>query len=147
MRRFTLPASSLTQSSSHTWEWVGMTRTARGTVDKPGVNVTQKAALNRQILAQSWGRWLHRLRQKADLAGVAVVRVSAQNTSRRCHACGHTAPENRDNQAVFECVSCGHRDHADTNAARNILAAGLAVTGRGGPDGPCEASTGQPLAA
>ncbi|WP_030437040.1 RNA-guided endonuclease InsQ/TnpB family protein [Actinoplanes subtropicus] len=49
----------------------------------------------------------------------------------RCHDCGHIARKNRENQAVFRCVACGHADHADVNAAKNILAAGLAVTGRG----------------
>ena len=38
----------------------------------------------------------------------------------------------RKSQAEFACTGCGHRDNADVNAANNILAAGLAVTGRGG---------------
>ncbi len=63
----------------------------------------------------------------------AMAKITAQVTDRRrftsqqCRACGHTATENRDSQAVFRCVSCGHRDHADANAAKNILARGLAI--------------------
>ncbi|MFJ2031966.1 zinc ribbon domain-containing protein [Streptosporangium sp. NPDC087985] len=37
----------------------------------------------------------------------------------------------RESQAVFACATCAHREHADVNAAKNIKAAGLAVSGRG----------------
>ncbi|MHB1757787.1 MAG: zinc ribbon domain-containing protein [Leptospirillum sp.] len=54
-----------------------------------------------------------------------VLRVDPRHTSQTCAACGHVSPENR-SQAVFRCVSCGHMDHADLNAAKNILRAGHA---------------------
>jgi len=105
-----------------------MTRSARGTVEQPGRNVRQKAGLNRGILANAWGRLVHRLEQKAP---GRMEKVEAAYTSQRCHACGHVAPGNRESQAVFRCVACGQTAHADVNAALNI-AAGRAVTARGG---------------
>jgi putative transposase len=87
-----------------------------------------KAGLNRGILASCWGTLARRLEQKAAASGAAVVFVDPHFTSQRCRMCGHTASENRESQAVFRCVSCGHSDHADANAARNILARGLALT-------------------
>ena len=111
-----------------------MTRSARGTTEAPGRNVAAKSGLNREILVRRWGLFARRLCEKATLAGVVMAKVNAVNTSRRCHACGHVAAENRKNQAVFGCVACGHVAHADVNAALNILAAGRAVTAQGEAD-------------
>jgi len=86
-----------------------------------------KAGLNRAILAQGWGRFLRRLEDKAGASGVTVVWVNPAYTSQQCRACGHVAKENRESQAVFSCVACGYEDHADRNAAENILARGLAL--------------------
>jgi putative transposase len=57
-----------------------------------------------------------------------VIAVNPRHTSQRCSACGHVAPDNRSKQ-LFACVSCGFTEHADINAARNILRAGLAQCG------------------
>ncbi len=104
-----------------------MTRSARGTRECPGTNVTQKRGLNREIARQGWGLLITRLRHKA-LGRLEFV--PAAYTSQRCSHCGHVAPENRKSQAVFECVACGAGPcNADVNAARNI-AAGRAVTAR-----------------
>jgi putative transposase len=126
-----------------------MVRSARGTVAAPGVNVAQKRGLNRAISAQGWSMIRRRLTDKAATCAVVVVAVDPKHTSQRCAACGHTSPDNRENQAVFGCRSCGHHANADVNAAVNILAAGLAVTARGGTprsQGPDETRT-QPVAA
>jgi putative transposase len=105
-----------------------MTRTARGTVEQPGIKVAQKRGLNRSISRSGWGLLAARLQHKA--LG-RVEQVPAAYTSQRCCACGHVAPENRKSQAVFQCEACNAGPcHADVNAARNI-AAGRAVTARG----------------
>ncbi len=97
-----------------------MMRSARGTVEKPGTNVAAKSSLNRSIGDVAWGTLVTLIREKAACAARVVVSVNPRNTSRTCAECAHVAPENRDG-VRFVCVACGHRDHADVNAARNIL--------------------------
>ncbi len=105
-----------------------MTRSARGTVEQPGVRVAQKRGLNRAIRRSGWGLLAARLQHKAY---GRVEQIPAAYTSQRCSACGHVAPGNRQSQAVFQCEACTAGPcHADVNAARNI-AAGRSVTARG----------------
>lgn len=99
-----------------------MTRSAKGTVDEPGTNVGAKRGLNREILGCAWSQLITITSYKAAEAGRHVALVSARNTSRTCHACGHCSATNRRSQAVFVCEACGRSEHADINAARNILA-------------------------
>ncbi len=101
-----------------------MTRSARGTRETPGRNVRQKSGLNRSLLSQGWGIFLSFLDYKLARRGGRLVRVDPRNTSRTCFVCGHVSAENRPDQATFRCASCGHADHADVNAARNILRVG-----------------------
>lgn len=105
----------------------GMTRSAKGTVDNPGRNVSQKAGLNRSIAGESWGQLHEQLAYKTTERGGQVVVVPAHYTSQRCHRCGFTDPKNRKNQAAFACQNptCGWAGNADTNAAKNIHLAAL----------------------
>jgi transposase len=105
-----------------------MTRSAKGTREKPGRNVRAKAGLNRGILRSGWGLLVRRLAEKAP---GRVERISAAFTSQRCSACGQVDAMSRESQARFVCTACGFACNADVNAARNI-AAGHAVTARGG---------------
>ena len=71
------------------------------------------------------------LEYKLSWSGGKLILVDAKNTSRRCQTCGHVFKDNRKSQSSFCCVSCGHRDHADINAAKKIWAAGHAVSACG----------------
>lgn len=98
--------------------------------EQPGVFLpnggSAKSGLNRSISDAGWSQFLSILTNKAACAGRDVIAVNPTNTSRTCSSCGHVAAENRLTQAAFICMSCGHTAHADTNAAINILRAGLA---------------------
>jgi putative transposase len=80
-----------------------------------------KGTLNRRILDQGLGQLFTMLEAKASEHGRKVVRVDAKHTSQTCSACGAVDPENRQNQAEFRCLTCGHEENADHNAAKNVL--------------------------
>ncbi|YCH10274.1 zinc ribbon domain-containing protein [Arthrobacter sp. alpha11c] len=56
------------------------------------------------------------------------MRVNPADTSQSCGECGHVDAANRKGKD-FLCLSCGHHDDADINAAVNILRAGLVLRG------------------
>jgi putative transposase len=90
--------------------------------------VRAKAGLNRGILASAWGTLGRRLAEKGAASDVPVMFVDPKFTSQQCRVCGYISPGNRESQAEFRCIKCGHTDHADKNAACNILARGLLLT-------------------
>jgi putative transposase len=98
-----------------------MTASASGTVAEPGRRVRQKAGLNRAILNQGWGAFDRILTYKMEERGGRVVKTGPAFTSQTCSACGVVDARSRKSQASFECVACGHRDNADSNAAKNIV--------------------------
>nr|WP_078510354.1 RNA-guided endonuclease TnpB family protein [Streptomyces himastatinicus] len=108
-----------------------MTATASGTADRPGRNVRQKTGLNRAILDKCWFKLEMALLNAARRTGSRIVLVNPAYTSQTCNRCGHVDAKSRKSQAVFECTACGHRDHADVNAAKDQRDAGLAFSACG----------------
>jgi IS605 OrfB family transposase len=99
------------------------------------------AALGRSKLAKSlhdvgWGQFTAMLAYKADLYGRTVVRIDRWcPSSQQCSACGaKTGPKRQAGLKVraWTCSVCAAAHDRDVNAARNILAAGRAVTACGG---------------
>lgn len=104
-----------------------MSASGAGTVEAPGMNVRQKAGLNRGILDAAWGEFARQLTYKVEWRSGQVILVDPAYTSRTCRMCGHESAQNRKTQSVFSCVACGHTENADIHAAKNILAAGHAA--------------------
>ena len=104
-----------------------MSKSSKGTSEKHGKNVKAKSGLNKSILDQGWFEFRRQLEYKQSWRGGYVIAIPPQHTSQRCSCCGYVSRNNRQTQAKFECVECGHSENADINAARNILAAGHAV--------------------
>lgn len=119
-----------------------MTASAKGTVEQPGRKVSQKAGLNRAILAQGWGLLRQRTGHKAP---GRVEDVPAPFTSLRCSACGWIEKRSRKSQADFVCVSCGFTCNADENAATNVAAGqgGIPRPRRSAGAGGATAATGR----
>lgn len=104
-----------------------MSKSASGTVEHPGKNVSAKSGLNKSILDQGWYEFRRQLDYKSTWRGGKVVEVSPQYTSQRCSTCQHIDAANRQSQEKFACIKCHKKINADVNAAKNILAAGHAV--------------------
>lgn len=98
-----------------------MTKRAKPKQDINGKYITnkakQKSGLNKAILSKGWHCLELFTKYKAKQRDKVVFRVSASYTSQECANCGHTHPNNRKNQADFNCGSCGHIDNADRNAS------------------------------
>jgi putative transposase len=99
-----------------------MSRSAKGTLDKPGRRVKQKAGLNREILSAGLSMAHHMLAYKAVEAG---TRVHVSNTrqlkpSQRCAACWEIVPKTLA-QRVHVCTHCGHTAPRDQNSASVVL--------------------------
>jgi putative transposase len=104
-----------------------MTASAKGTRDSHGANVRQKAGLNRAILDGGWSRFVELATYKTAERGGRIVKVPAAYSSQTCAACGVVDTDSRQSQAKFACTACGHEDNADINAAKVLLALGLAA--------------------
>jgi putative transposase len=98
-----------------------MSASADGGGSAPVRNVNVRAGLNKSILDQGWAEFRRQLEYKLAAVGGRVIAVNPAFTSTTCRRCGHRAKGNRKTQAVFSCVACGHREHADVHAARVIL--------------------------
>jgi putative transposase len=104
-----------------------LSKSVKGTSEKPGKSVKAKSGLNRSILDASPYQMRRQLEYKTQWRGGLAFAVPPRNTSRRCPQCGFVSRENRKTQEKFVCVNCGFSSNADLVGAINIKEAGLAL--------------------
>ncbi|MCE4546350.1 zinc ribbon domain-containing protein [Caballeronia sp. PC1] len=93
--------------------------------------------LNRLISNMGRGFIEAKLKDLEERFGIRCTKVIAAYSSQTDSACGYVDKNNRTAQARFKCRWCGHRQHADVNAARNLVrrrSPGLTDTGRASRD-------------
>ncbi|MFG3690992.1 RNA-guided endonuclease InsQ/TnpB family protein [Micromonospora sp. NPDC047740] len=90
-------------------------------------NMLRNRRLARVISDAGWGQFRSMLEYKADWYGREVIPVDRWlPSSKTCSECGRINTTLELNVRVWTCPGCGVEHDRDINAARNILAAGLA---------------------
>ena len=82
--------------------------------------VTRQPPTSSYLYASNLGHIPKQIAWNAAKRGVAAIKVKSAYTSQECSVCHYVDRANRPNQQTFCCKVCGHRTHADLNAAANI---------------------------
>ena len=102
-------------------------------------NMVRNRTLAKAISDCGWGTFRAMLEYKAARYGRRVIVIDRwYPSSKTCSACGYLLASLSLKTRTWQCPSCGTRHDRDINAAKNILAAGLAVAG-GNPGHACGA--------
>jgi putative transposase len=100
--------------------------------------------LARVISDCGWGEFRRQLEYKCERYGRQLVVIDRwYPSSKTCSACGHLLASLNLSTRHWTCPECRARHDRDTNAAKNILAAGLAAA-RGNPGDACGADVRHP---
>jgi len=91
-------------------------------------NMVKNHKLALAISDASWSELVRQLEYKCDWYGRTFVKIDRWfPSSKRCGHCGHIVDKLPLNIREWDCPKCNTHHDRDINAAKNILAAGLAV--------------------
>jgi len=95
-------------------------------------NMVHNRSLAKAISDCGWGEFRRQLEYKAAKAGRHLIVIDRwYPSSKTCSACGYLLPSLSLSTRTWQCPSCRTLHDRDVNAAKNILAAGLAVSACG----------------
>ena len=92
----------------------------------------QNHCLAKSISDVGWGEFVRQLEYKAQWYGRTLVKIDKwYPSSKRCSHCGHVLQTLSLDERFWRCPECHTFHDRDINAAKNVLAAGLAVAACG----------------
>ena len=92
-------------------------------------NMQKNRCLSKSISDAGWSEFVRQLEYKARWYGRELIGIDRwYPSSKRCFDCGYTMPKMPLSVREWVCPECGSIHDRDINAARNVLAAGLAVS-------------------
>ena len=92
-------------------------------------NLVKNRKLALAISDASWGELVRQLEYKCDWYDRTLIKIDRWfPSSKRCGDCGHIVNKMPLNIREWDCPNCGMHHDRDINAAKNSLAAGLAVS-------------------
>lgn len=95
-------------------------------------NMQKNRCLAKSISDASWSEFVRQLEYKSRWYGRELIGIDRwYPSSKRCSDCGHTVKSLPLSVREWTCPECGSIHDRDINAARNVLAAGLAVSVHG----------------
>lgn len=95
-------------------------------------NMQKNHSLAKSISDAGWSEFVRQLEYKSLWYGRELVGIDRwYPSSKRCNDCGHTVKKMLLSVREWVCPECGSIHDRDINAARNVLAAGLAVSALG----------------
>lgn len=95
-------------------------------------NMVRNRKLSRVIYDVGWGELFRQLEYKSAWYGRDFLKIDRFcPSSKKCSCCGHVLDRLPLGARHWTCPACNAEHDRDVNAARNILAAGLAVTACG----------------
>ena len=100
-------------------------------------NMQKNRCLSKAISDAGWSEFVRQLKYKALWYGRELIGIDRwYPSSKRCSDCGYTMSKMPLNVRQWTCPECGSIHDRDINAARNVLAVGLAVSARGESGSP-----------
>ncbi|MFL5696703.1 MAG: RNA-guided endonuclease InsQ/TnpB family protein [Ktedonobacteraceae bacterium] len=95
-------------------------------------NMVQNHTLAKAISDVGWSEFVRQLAYKAEWYGRTLIKIDKfYPSSKRCFDCGHVLDSLALDIRHWTCPECGVQHDRDINAAKNVLAAGLAVSACG----------------
>jgi putative transposase len=108
-------------------------------------NMVKNHKLAKAISDVGWSELVRQIEYKSEWYDRTFVKIDKfYPSSKRCHDCGHILDSLTLDIRMWTCPECGVVHDRDHNAAKNVLAAGLAVSACGEAIRPAAVRNGKP---